>query len=281
MRFPVLLSIAALLCSCNRTAPAETEREARQSVGFKAAAYNVQVSRNGTAGEIGEALKAHDIDIVCFSEAPGGNWTREVADVLGLGHVVVGRYTTAGHDDKFKSIASRTPLYDYEEVLMADTLHTATKAKTKIGGKEISIYSVHFPYGWRDQAHIDETTGKITAFINYLRERQSEEISILMGDFNFIPTYAEPANDSFPEKRNDYYNRFLEIGLDVSWKELGVDITERNTHNAFKPEDEGSGKMIDHIMYNPERLNAIEGGIIEMEKPLADHKPVWASFELK
>ncbi|MBK6281784.1 MAG: hypothetical protein IPF54_03140 [Draconibacterium sp.] len=49
----------------------------------------------------------------------------------GLNYVVVGRYSTAGHADKYKTIASRTPLYDYDEVLMADTLHTATKAKTK------------------------------------------------------------------------------------------------------------------------------------------------------
>ena len=164
---------------------------------------------------------------------------------------------------------------------MADTLHTVTKAKSKIGQKEIAIYSVHFPYGWRDQAHIDETTGKIIAFVDYLGERQNEEISVVMGDFNFIPTYIEKVNDSYPEKRNDYYDLFFDIGLDVSWKELGVDITKQNTHNAFKPEDIGSGKMIDHILYNPEKVRAIEGAIIEMEKPLSDHKPVWATLELK
>jgi len=72
-----------------------------------------------------------------------------------------------------------------------------------------------------------------------------------------------------------------DIGLDVSWKELGIDVTKRNTHNAFKAEDEGNGKVIDHIMYNPEKLTAIKGQIIEMEKPLSDHKPVWAELQLK
>lgn len=175
----------------------------------------------------------------------------------------------------------RTPLYGYEEVLMGDTLHTVTRAKTKIGIKEITIYAVHFPYGWRDQVHIDETTGKITAFVDYLKERQSDEISVVMGDFNFIPTYVEKVNDPYSEKRNEYYSMFFDIGLDVSWKELGIDITKLNTHNAFKPEDVGSGKMIDHIMYHPEKLKAADGQIIEMEKPLADHKPVWALLELK
>ena len=69
--------------------------------------------------------------------------------------------------------------------------------------------------------------------------------------------------------------------MDVSWKELGIDVAKHNTHNAFKVEDEGSGKVIDHIIYNPEKLRAIEGGIVEMAKPLSDHKPVWTRLQLR
>jgi len=158
---------------------------------IKVAAYNVEVSRSATAEEIGETLKRHNFDIVTFSEAPGGDWTKQVGQVLGLNHIVVGKYTTAGHRDKYKTIASRTPLYDYEEILMADTLHTVTQAKTKIDGHEFVIYSVHFPFGWRDQAHIDETTGKITAFVDHLKDKQNQEISLVMGDFNFIPSNSK------------------------------------------------------------------------------------------
>ncbi len=236
-------------------------------------AYNVEVSRNATAEEIGESLKGYDFDVVAFSEAPGGDWTERVGKVLGLAHVVVGKYTTAGHRDKYKTIASRTPLYDLEEILMADTLHTATRAKTKINGHELVLYSVHFPFGWRDQAHIDETTGKVTALVRHLNGKQKGEISVVMGDFNFIPSKAD--------YRSPYYEMMVEIGLDVSWKELGIDVEKFNTHNAFKAEDEGSGKVIDHIIYNPEKLRAIEGGIVEMTKPLSDHKPVWARLQLK
>lgn len=281
MKIPIFLLSILLLYSCKKTSSGEKEKVLDKPVQLKVAAYNVQVSRNATAGEIGQALKTFNFDIVCFSEAPGGKWTKEIADILGLDHVVLGRYTTAGHKDKFKTIASGTPLYSYEEVLMADTLHTVTRARTKIGSTEITIYAVHFPHGWRDQAHIDETTGKITAFVDYLKERQNDEISLIMGDFNFIPTYAEKINDPYPEKRNQYYDMFVNIGLDVSWKELGIDITKQNTHNAFKPEDIGSGKVIDQIMYNPEKVRAVDGQIIEMRKPLADHKPVWALLELK
>lgn len=237
------------------------------------AAYNVRVSRNASAEEIGEALRPYDLDIVCFSEAPGGNWTREAADIMGMEHVIVGRYTTAGHKDKYKTIACRTPLYGYDEILMADTLHTVTRALTSLGGREIAIYSVHFPHGWRDQSHIDETTGKIKTFIDYLRDRPVSETALLMGDFNFVP--SNPGTPSL------YHQMFVDIGLDLSWKDLGMDLSQCNTARIFKPEAERPGHVIDHIMYNPEKMEALNGGIIEMETPLSDHKPVWALLELK
>jgi maltose 6'-phosphate phosphatase len=273
MKTTVFIICMVLLTSCGRSPSGEKGMGQDVTVQFKVAAYNVEVSRSATPEEIGEAFKPYNFDVVCFSEAPAGNWTKQVAAVLGMDHVVVGRYSTAGHVDKYKTIASRTPLYGYEEILMADTLHTATKALTKINDKEIAIYSVHFPFGWRDQAHIDETTGKITAFVNYLKEKQADEISVVMGDFNFFP--------SRPDLPSMYYEMFVDIGLDVSWKDLGIDFAKRNTHNAFEPEDEASGKVIDHIMYSPDRVKALEGGIMEMEKPLSDHKPVWALLEIK
>lgn len=173
----VLISLLLLIACNNRSADQEKKNNGGL-IQLKVAAYNVEVSRNTTAKEIGAALQPYNFDIVCFSEAPGGDWTKNVAKVLGLGHVVVGQYSTAGHADKYKSIASRTPLYGYEEILMTDTLHTVTRAKTLIKGKEITIYSLHFPFGWRDQAHIDETMTKIVSFVDYLKERQQNEITL-------------------------------------------------------------------------------------------------------
>jgi exonuclease III len=269
-----LLSICfIILFSCEHKPRGDKEEKKESVIQLKVAAYNVEVSRNATALEIGQKLKSYNFDVVCFSEAPGGNWTKEVGNVMGLNHVVVGKYSTAGHEDKYKTIASRTPLFGYEEILMADTLHTVTKAKTRIGDKEIGIYSVHFPFGWRDQAHIDETTGKITAFVNYLKEVHSDEIAVVSGDFNFIPSNSE--------KENQYHEMFKDIGFEASWEELGIDCTKRNTHNPFKPEDEGNGEVIDHVMYRPSQAKAVEGEIIEMEKPLSDHKPVWVLLELR
>ena len=269
-----LLFVLGLLLffSCTNTS-SNKKIKAEELPKLKIAAWNVEYSTNASAKEIGEALKPFDFDVVCFSEAPGGDWTKEVGSVLGLNNVVVGKYSTAGHIDKYKTIASRTPLYGYEEVLMADTLHTATKAKTKINNTEISIYAVHFPFGWRDQAHIDETTNKIATFVDYLKQRQNDEIAVVAGDFNFIPSNTK--------KENMYYEMFVNIGLDVTWKELGIDCTKLNTCDAFKPEDNGNGEVIDHVIYNPKKRNALEGQIIEMEKPLSDHKPVWALLQSK
>lgn len=267
------LCLLLLLLFPIKSKPSVKKEQQKNLTQIKVAAYNVEYSQNASAEEIGKALKLFDFDVVCFSETPEGDWTKEVGSVLGLNYVVVGKYPTAGHDNKYKTIISRTPLYDSEEVLMADTLHTVTKAKTKINNIEIVIYSVHFPFGWRDQAHIDETTGKITSFANYLKVRQNEDMAVVMGDFNFIPSNSE--------NKSPYYEMFVGIGLDVTWKELRIDCTKYNSWDAFKTEDKGNGEVIDHIMYNPKKMKAMEGHIIEMEKPLSDHKPVWATFQIK
>jgi hypothetical protein len=127
MRILFLVIGAFLTFSCGNKSSYK-----QNTIQIKVAGYNVLFSKNASAIEIGEALKGYDFDVVCFSEAPGGDWTKEVGSVMGLNHIVLGKYSTAGHKDKYKTIASRIPLYDYKEVLMADTLHSATRAKMKI-----------------------------------------------------------------------------------------------------------------------------------------------------
>ncbi|HCY43522.1 MAG TPA: hypothetical protein DHV48_19665, partial [Prolixibacteraceae bacterium] len=121
-KMKTILSIFVFLVifSCTNTS-SNKKSNSGNSVQLKIAAWNVEYSKNASAAEIGEVLKPFGFDVVCFSEAPGGNWTKEVGETMGLNYVIVGKYSTAGHEDKYKTIASRTPLYDYEEVLMADT----------------------------------------------------------------------------------------------------------------------------------------------------------------
>ena len=269
----VFSASVVLSFSCGQDEPGTKGKAQEGPIQFRVAAYNVRVGRNASPEEIGNAIKPYGLDFICFSEAPAGDWTKRAGAVLGMNHVVVGRYSTAGHGDKYKTIASKTPLFGYEEILMADTLHTVTRAVTRINGKAIAIYSVHFPKGWRDQAHIDETTGKVSAFIDYLKARPAEEIGIVMGDFNFITSNSDSSSM--------YHEMFIDIGLDVSWRDLELDVTWRNTSRVFKPEKDRIGHVIDHIMYSLRKVRAVDGGIVEMEKPLSDHKPVWALLELK
>ena len=60
-----------------------------EEVQLRVAAYNVEVSRSATAQEIGLMLKAYDLGVVSFSEAPEGNWTQEVDAAMGLDHALV------------------------------------------------------------------------------------------------------------------------------------------------------------------------------------------------
>ena len=272
LNIPIFVTCILLVSACIKKQASQQEETQGGISHIKVAAYNVEYSIKGSAKEIGAFLKPYDFDVVCFSEAPGGEWTEEVGAMMGMEHVVVGQYSTAGHEDKYKTIASKTPLTNYEEVLMADTLHTATRATTNIHGKEIVIYSVHFPFGWRDQAHIDETTGKITAFVNYLRAKQDSEISVVMGDFNFVLSHKN--------YKSQYYEMFKDIGLDASWKDLKIDVRHLGTMVKYNPGESDNGDVIDHIMYSTKKAKAIEGEIIEMDKPLSDHKPVWATLEI-
>jgi maltose 6'-phosphate phosphatase len=270
--FLLLFIVSNILISCQPTQNSEKASGAIP-LHLKVSAYNVEYSTNASAEEIGEALKRFDFDLVAFSEAPGGDWTKRVAAAMDMDHVVVGKYSTAGHEDKYKTIASRTPLYGYEEILMADTLHTVTKAKTKIDDLEVEIHAVHFPFGWRDQAHIDETTNKIQTYVNHVKNHSTGTFAVLMGDFNFIPSNADSLNN--------YHELFRNIGYELHWKDLGIDSRKINTFNAMMPEDEGNGDVIDHIMYSPEKAKAVDGGILELERPLSDHKPVWALLEIR
>lgn len=261
-----------LLFSFRHNSYREVNTSKSNQIKLNVAAYNVEFSDKGTAEEIGELLEPYDFDVVCFSEAPGGNWTKKVGAVLGLNHVIVGKYPTAGHKDKYKTIASRTPLSGYEEVLMADTLHTVTRATTIVNDKEIALYSVHFPFGWRDQAHIDETTGKVIAFVEYLKVRQTKEVSILMGDFNFLL--------STEDYRSPYYEMFVDLGMVASWRDLNIDVTALGSMVKFNPGKNKAGGVIDHIIYPSTKVKAIDGQIIEMANPLSDHKPVWALLQI-
>ena len=95
---------------------------------LRVVAYNVACGQWAIPERIAKELKDLKPDIVLLSEVPKTNrgkkvkdWSRRLADALGLDHVHVGTVSSAGHKSpnwgdptgnyggKFKSILSRTP----------------------------------------------------------------------------------------------------------------------------------------------------------------------------
>ena len=67
-------------------------------------------------------------------------------------------------------------------------------------------------------------------------------------------------------------------GFRATWKDLEIDLSKEFTYNALKPKQPNLG-VIDHIFYNTgSRGSTRDGGIIELKKPLSDHKPVWGEI---
>jgi maltose 6'-phosphate phosphatase len=68
-----------------------------------------------------------------------------------------------------------------------------------------------------------------------------------------------------------------DVGLRSTWNDLTLDLAKLRTGDNFDPKDDYG--VIDHIFYNrASGLKAVDGGIIELKKPLSDHKPVWADL---
>ena len=61
------------------------------------------------------------------------------------------------------------------------------------------------------------------------------------------------------------------------WSDLKIDVSKAFTYDAQNPKKNLG--VIDHIFYNTSvGARATDGGIIEQEKPLSDHKPIWAEI---
>ena len=66
-------------------------------------------------------------------------------------------------------------------------------------------------------------------------------------------------------------------GFRPTWNDLKMDVSREFTYNAQDPEKNHG--VIDHVLYNNlSGARATDGGIIELEKPLSDHKPIWAEI---
>ena len=228
----------------------------------RVAAYNVEFSKSATPEQIGEMFKPYELDIIGFNEAPDGDWTKRVGRVLGMEHAYVGKTSSANHKNKYKTILSKTPLTMTGEHLLRVkggwNPASAVKATTEIDGVPVTFYSLHICGSGRNNGHAHKLASDILA-------KETADRVIIVGDFN--NRIGDQAMDAIEK-----------AGMRPTWYDLKIDLRKHSTWNAFVPHRRAG--VIDHILFNAfSGAKATDGGIIELEKPLSDHKPVWAEIQ--
>ena len=258
MKSVKLLSlVVAYLCGATLCLAAP---EPDKPITVRVAAYNVEFGRSTTPEQVGEIFRSFSLDIIGFNEVPDGDWTARVGKVLGMKHSYVGRISSANHKDKYKSILSRTPLEVTEEHKLTGrgwNPASGVKATTEIAGVSFAFYSLHICKSGANDGHAHSLATKV------LPEEATERV-IVVGDFN--------------NNIGDAAMKTIEgAGFRPTWNDLKIDVSKEFTYNAQNPEKNLG--VIDHILYkNLSGARATDGGIIELEQPLSDHKPIWAQI---
>ncbi|MBN2377879.1 MAG: endonuclease/exonuclease/phosphatase family protein [Sedimentisphaerales bacterium] len=253
-------------------------------VKIRIAAYNVLFGNWAQPERIGEMFKPYNLDIIGFSEVPDGDWTARVGRILGMDYVYVGKISSANHKDKFKSLLSRTPLTDTNEIeinAVGWAPASIVGATTKIKGMEVTFYSLHIP--GRDKAE-----GSAAEFLaRKIIPQLKPDRLIIMGDYN---------NHIGEES----LNLLAQAGMKPTWDGLDIDLENKSTHKHIETGTESG--IIDHIFFNSASLAQVsDGGIIydvynppdedkpmksyykewkDLKKPLSDHRPIWAELVL-
>ena len=252
---------ATTLMSSSVLAAADSEK----SVTVRVAAYNVEYGKSTTPEQVGKMFKPYKLDIIGFNEVPDGDWTARVGKVLGMKHCYVGKISSANHKDKYKSILSRTPLQGTAEHEMSLKRKrcwnpaSVVSAVTEIDGVSIAFYSLHIC-----ASRSNHKTGHAYQLASEILPKETTDRVIVLGDFN--------------NNMGDAAISTIETaGYKATWKDLKIDTSKEFTYNALDPKK--SLGVIDHILYNrASGAKTTDGAIIELKKPLSDHKPVWAEI---
>jgi|TARA_B110000881_G_C18580853_1_gene521608 endonuclease/exonuclease/phosphatase family metal-dependent hydrolase len=258
MRAIKLLSLV-VTCICGATLGLAAS-EPDKPITVRVASYNVEFSKSATPEQIGEMFKPYKLDIIGFDEAPDGDWTARVGKVLGMPYSFVGKISSANHKNKYKTILSRTPLEGAEEYKLTGSgwnPASAVRATTKIEGISFAFYSLHICKSGATNGHAYSLATKVLP-------KETTERVIVVGDFN--NNIGDAA-----------INTVEGAGFRSTWTDLKIDVSKEFTYNAQNPKKNLG--VIDHIFYNTSASPKLtDGGIIELKKPLSDHKPIWAEI---
>ena len=247
--------------SLNGMSEAKPLSSTKKSVSVRVAAYNVEFSKSTTPEQVGRMFKPFNLDLIGFNEVPDGDWTKRVGAVLGMRYVYCGKISSAHHKDKYKSILSRTPLLNMQEfpLTVENGWNPASvvRAETSVNGISFAFYSLHLCRSAAGDGHSKLLVDKVLSL-----EKMSR--IVLAGDFNSC--VGDPD-----------MNTFKSAGIKSAWSDLEIDLKSNFTWNALDTTKRNG--VIDHICFNISSFaRAVDGGIIELKKPLSDHKPIWAEI---
>jgi len=254
--FIFILQFSHISCLTHKT-------YSKGNVKIRIASYNVEYGRRSTPEKIGKMFKPFNLDIIGFDEIPGGDWVKKIANILGMKYYYSGNISSANHKDKYKAIISKTPIKNTDEFELIGQKGwnpaSVVKANTTINGVNFDFYSLHICASGKEDGHAFQLAKKVLSI-------DKNNLKIIVGDFN---------NNIGDEAITTIEN----AGFRPCWKDLDIDILNQKTYNAIDTTDFG---VIDHIFYNnSDKIKTIDGGIIELETPLSDHKPIWAEIRIK
>jgi endonuclease/exonuclease/phosphatase family metal-dependent hydrolase len=186
-----------------------------------------------------------------------------VGQVVGMEHAFVGAISSANHKDKYKSILSRWPLIHTEEIrLEVDggwNPASVVAGEVDVHGIPVLFHSLHICSCGLANGHARQLAETVLG-------AKADRCAIAVGDFN-------------SRLGDEDMKTLVEAGFRSAWQDLPLDLAGLYTYNAFDPQINYG--VIDHIVYaHASGIRAVAGGIIELPKPLADHKPIWAEIAL-
>jgi endonuclease/exonuclease/phosphatase family metal-dependent hydrolase len=235
----------------------------RQAGNIRIGSFNVEFSRSTTPEDVARMFLPFGLDLIGFCEVPDGDWTRRVGQVLGMDHAFVGAISSANHKDKYKSILSRWPLANTREIPLAVdggwNPASVVVADVDVDGIPLVLHSLHICSCGLADGHARLLAERILAPV-------ADRCAIAVGDFN-------------SHLGDEDMKVIAEAGFRSTWDDLPIDLAGLYTYNAFDPKINGG--VIDHIVYaQGSGIRAVAGGIVELQRPLSDHKPIWAEITL-
>jgi len=282
MQFSRLLIILLSFASFPFALPAQTVEGTPAKL--RVVAYNVACGQWATPEQIAEVLKPLKADVILLSEVPKTNrgkkvkdWSRRLADALGLDHVAVGTVSSANHKapqwgdvtgdygGKYKSVLSRTPLTKGKDFLPEGSgwgRASAFRVETEINGRKFALYSLHLP-GF---AHHKRQPTQVASWEGSKQRGLAEQINKEDASFDVI------------------------VGGDFN--EWTDGLVMRSLLKTTKMKNATQEKSIDHILYSTKKgMKLLQTGRDwgpknqnkenkKAEGCLSDHPWVWGEFEV-